>query len=138
MSGIFEYTQDWKGNITFPCLGLKFRVLTPKDFYTIEYEELGSIGICRLLCSNKRLYDRLPYYTFSTKIFPILFEEILKERIYSVQAWLTIAYYLQGKKWGIDLDWLEKQPIDKIHMMTDIVIESKQPQDGIDMLAGEN
>ncbi|MGL6343746.1 MAG: hypothetical protein ACRC80_31960 [Waterburya sp.] len=80
----------------------------------------------------------MPYFLFSTKLFPILFEELLKERIYSVQSWLTIAYYLQGKQWGVNLDWLEKQPIDKINMMTDIVIESKQPQDGIDMLAGES
>ncbi len=133
-TGDSTYSQDWQGNITFPQLGLRFRVLTPRDFYKIEYEDLDTVSICRFLCANKKVYDLIPYSFFVGKLYPILLKELLQDRVYSVQSWLTVAFYLQGRKWGVDLDWLEKQPIDKINMLIDILAESKQPQDGIDML----
>lgn len=127
------FDQDWQGNIHFLELGLKFRVLTPKDFYQIEYFELNPCDILGLLCDNQDVYNSLPLRIYF-KLYTILERELLYGRIYGVKDWLDSAFYLLGKKWDSNLDWLESQPIDKVIVMIEILNKSQSLADGIDML----
>lgn len=47
-------------------------------------------------------------------------KELLEGKIYTVEDWLKISFYLQKERWSKDLDWLESQPITKILTMIEI------------------
>lgn len=136
MESLLSYKSDWQGNITFSELGLKFRSLRPADLYKIEFDDLNLLDICRYLCLNKKIFDSIPYSVFTRLLFPILEEELITGRIYKVKDWLRISYQLLNKNWGSNLDWLEKQPMDKINVMIEVVLDSRETDDGIDMLEG--
>jgi len=46
---------------------------------------------------------------------------ILEQNILTVENWLEIAYHLCKQRWDQSIDWLETQPMSKIHTMIDIV-----------------
>ena len=56
-------------------------------------------------------------------------EELLTEKIFSVESWLQTAFYLCKRQWNSSVDWLEEQPMSKILAMTDIVKSDAEKQE---------
>lgn len=48
-------------------------------------------------------------------------ENILDKNILTVENWLEVGYHLCKQRWDSSLDWLETQPMSKIHTMIEIV-----------------
>jgi hypothetical protein len=46
---------------------------------------------------------------------------LLEQNVLTVENWLEIAYHLCKQRWDQSIDWLETQPMSKIHTMIDIV-----------------
>jgi hypothetical protein len=130
-------SSDYIGNHTFIIQGhkIRFRVITPKDFYSIEHEDMSLLEICFLLCKDRRTLGLLPLRIFTQSVLPVLETELINGRLLQVRQWLEIAFQLQKRQWSNQLDWLEKQPIDKILVFADVMSDdARQGVDFVDML----
>jgi hypothetical protein len=104
-----------------------FRDITPKDFYFIqiqrnedpEDEHLAVKILSRLVLDE----EALDLFTLdeTQKLFDWALENLLAEKIMSLEHWLTTAYHLCKQRWDQSVDWLESQPVPKILLMIDIV-----------------
>jgi hypothetical protein len=47
-------------------------------------------------------------------------ENVLKDNIFLVEDWLELSFHLCKQRWDSSMDWLETQPMSKIHHMSDI------------------
>ena len=55
------------------------------------------------------------------KLFEWALENLLSEKIMTLEHWLTTAYHLCKQRWDQSVDWLESQPVPKVLLMIDIV-----------------
>jgi hypothetical protein len=46
---------------------------------------------------------------------------LLEQNVLTVENWLEVAYHLCKQRWDQSIDWLETQPMSKIHTMIDII-----------------
>jgi hypothetical protein len=56
-------------------------------------------------------------------------ETLLEKNIFSVENWLEVAYHLCKQRWDSSVDWLETQPMSKIHAMIDVVKKHSEEQE---------
>jgi len=56
-------------------------------------------------------------------------DNLLEKNIFTVENWLETAYGLCKQRWDQSVDWLETQPISKIHTMIEIVTKSVEEQE---------
>jgi len=104
---------------------IHFREIRPKDFYfaqVLRNKEENPLKLIERLVFN--LDDLLDLPVTPTKrIFDWVSEELLNEKIMTVENWLRAAYHMSKQRWGESLDWLESQPISKVLLMVDIIKE---------------
>lgn len=48
-------------------------------------------------------------------------ENLLNEKLLTVENWMEISFHLCKQRWGPEMDWLEVQPMSKVLMMVDIL-----------------
>jgi len=63
------------------------------------------------------------------KVFSWISEEILKEKVLTVENWLEVSFHLCKQRWDSSVDWLESQPMSKILAMINIVEEFAERQE---------
>lgn len=108
-----------------------FRELCPKDFYLAQIlrDKEGSI----LLLLDRLTLEDSALDHFSTKqarkLLDWVVEELLSEKIMTVENWLESSYHLCKQRWDSSVDWLETQPISKILTMISIVNKHVEQQE---------
>ena len=108
-----------------------FRELCPKDFYLAQIlrDKEGSI----LLLLDRLTLEDSALDNFSTKqarkLLNWVAEELLSEKIMTVENWLEASYHLCKQRWDSSVDWLETQPISKILTMISIVNKHVEQQE---------
>lgn len=63
------------------------------------------------------------------KIFKWVGEEIINEKVLTVENWLEVSFHLCKQRWDNTVDWLEKQPMSKIFTMISIVEDFAEKQE---------
>jgi hypothetical protein len=110
---------------------LHFREITPKDFYLgqILRQQKRSFMelVTRLMLSDDELLDRIPAKRFTTVVKWIT-ENLLEERLFTVENWLKTAFHLCKERWDSSIDWLESQPISKILVMISVMNDFHERQ----------
>ena len=110
---------------------MHFRELCPKDFYLAQIlrDKEGSI----LLLLDRLTLEDSALDNFSTKqarkLLNWVVEELLSEKIMTVENWLESSYHLCKQRWDSSIDWLETQPISKILTMISIVNKHVEQQE---------
>ena len=104
-----------------------FRDITPKDFYFVQILRnedpddnfLASKILSRLVLDEEALEN----FTISEtrNLFSWAMENLLSEKIMTLENWLTTAFHLCKQRWDSSIDWLESQPVPKVLLMIDIV-----------------
>jgi hypothetical protein len=54
-------------------------------------------------------------------VFNWAMENILSEKIMTVEQWMETAFHLCKQRWDSSMDWLEQQPVPKILLMIEII-----------------
>lgn len=80
------------------------------------------------LIQNK---DDLVYFSLpqTEKIFKWIGEEVINEKILTVENWLEVSFHLCKQRWDSTVDWLETQPMSKILTMINIVENFAEKQE---------
>ncbi len=110
---------------------LHFREITPKDFYLgqILRQQKRSFMelVIRLMLSDEDLLDRITAKRFGT-VVKWISENLLEERLFTVENWLKTAFHLCKERWDSSIDWLESQPISKILVMISVMNDFHEKQ----------
>jgi hypothetical protein len=110
---------------------LHFREITPKDFYLgqILRQQKRSFMelVIRLMLSDDDLLDQIPAKRFGT-VVKWISENLLEERLFTVENWLKTAFHLCKERWDSSIDWLESQPISKILVMISVMNDFHEKQ----------
>jgi hypothetical protein len=110
---------------------LHFREITPKDFYLgqILRQQKRSFMelVTRLMLSDEELLDQVPAKRFNT-VVKWISENLLEERLFTVENWLKTAFHLCKERWDSSIDWLESQPISKVLVMISVMNEFHEKQ----------
>jgi hypothetical protein len=110
---------------------LHFREVTPKDFYLgqILRQQKRSFMelVIRLMLSDEDLLDQIPAKRFGT-VVKWISENLLEERLFTVENWLKTAFHLCKERWDSSIDWLESQPISKILVMISVMNDFHERQ----------
>jgi hypothetical protein len=102
---------------------LHFREICPKDFYyaqILRSKEENSLELLLRLLLNHEQLDMLTA-SQTRKVLEWASEELLEEKILTVESWLETSFHLCKQRWDQSVDWLENQPISKIFTMIEIV-----------------
>jgi hypothetical protein len=112
-------------------LVLHFREITPKDFYLgqILRQQKRSFMelVVRLLLSPEECLDQIPARKFSTVVKWVT-ENLLEERLFTVENWLKTAFHLCKERWDSSIDWMESQPISKVLTMISVTNDFHEKQ----------
>ncbi len=111
-------------------VSIHVREVCPKDFYfaqTLRNKESGLIPLVSRLVQNP---DDLVYFSLpqTEKIFKWVGEELINEKILTVENWLEVSFHLCKQRWDSTVDWLEKQPMSKILQMISILEDFAEKQ----------
>jgi len=101
-----------------------FRELTPKDFYMAQVlrqkENSNYVRLVLRLLLNDEILDETPARSLRGALKWVT-ENLLNEKILTVENWMEISFHLCKQRWDSSMDWLETQPMSKILMMIDIL-----------------
>jgi hypothetical protein len=64
-------------------------------------------------------------------------ENLLSQKIMTVEAWMQTAFHLCKQRWDASVDWLEAQPVPKILLMIEIVNQHVKAQEAEMKKAGK-
>lgn len=98
------------------------RELTPKDFYLAQIlrnEEKSLLPLAVKLIKNPESLEKLSSAKFR-KVIDWISEHIFTGNIFSVENWMEVSFHLCKQRWDQSIDWLETQPMSKIHLMLQI------------------
>jgi hypothetical protein len=106
---------------------VRFRDLTPKDFYFIQVlqnEKLSDSDVAiamvtRVLLEEEPL-ERLSVFE-TRKAFEWVAENVLASRVMTVESWLQTAFHLCKQRWDASIEWMETLPVPKILLMIEIL-----------------
>lgn len=124
---------DFKYELTLPSkTKIKIREICPKDFYQIQIwrnsEDMEDsdfifnlLAMVMIFPTNKKTtLGNLSIKDWNSLTLWVT-KNIVTEKIFTVEDWLTQAFYLLRERWNDSLDWLEKQPITKILFMLEVL-----------------
>jgi hypothetical protein len=99
------------------------REIRPKDFYfaqIVRQKEGSAVEILDRLLLNHEVLDHstIPQ---AKAVFDWAAKHLLENNVFTVENWMEVSYHLCKQRWDASMDWLEMQPISKIHTMLDIV-----------------
>jgi hypothetical protein len=100
-----------------------FREVTPKDFYfaqVLRASDRSLLELVERLLLNEEVLDYATY-TQTSAVLRWVADNILTEKILTVENWLEVAYHLCKQRWDSSIEWLESQPMSKITAMISIV-----------------
>jgi hypothetical protein len=83
--------------------------------------------VIRLMLSDDDLLDQIPAKRFGT-VVKWISENLLEERLFTVENWLKTAFHLCKERWDSSIDWLESQPISKILVMISVMNDFHERQ----------
>ncbi len=63
------------------------------------------------------------------KLLDWVVNELLVEKIMTVENWMEASYHLCKQRWDSSIDWLEVQPISKVLTMISIVNKHAEQQE---------
>ncbi len=63
------------------------------------------------------------------KAFEWAMENVLKEKIMTVEGWLQTAFHLCKQRWDSSIEWMETLPVPKILLMIEIVNQHNKAQE---------
>ena len=120
-----------------------FRDLTPKDFYFIQVlqnegasdMQMAIEVVTRVLLDEESLEQLTIFET--QKAFEWAMENVLKERIMSVENWLQTAFHLCKQRWDSSIEWMETLPVPKILLMIEILNQHVKAQEAEMKKAGK-
>lgn len=109
---------------------LHFREICPKDFYFAQLLRNKDESMLPLLLRTLKNPEELDNWTMSQAQSAIEWasEELLTEKVFSVEDWLTTAFHLCKQRWGPEMDWLETQPMSKVLTMVSILEDFAKAQ----------
>lgn len=119
-----EDVEDFTYLVTIPGVPpFHFREITPKDFYFAQILRSSDRSLLELVERILLNEDVLDYATYvqTSAVLRWVSENILTEKILTVENWLEVAYHLCKQRWDSSVDWLESQPMSKINAMISIV-----------------
>lgn len=87
-----------------------------------------AVSILSRLILNPEILD-LFTISQSQRVFEWALENLLTEKIMTVEDWLSTAYHLCKQRWDSSIEWLETQPVPKVLLMVDIVNRHAKEQE---------
>lgn len=110
---------------------LHIREICPKDFYLAQILRNNESGLAPLMFRLLLNPESLDLLTISQtrKIFTWASDQLINEKIMSIENWLEISFHLCKQRWDSSVDWLENQPMSKITAMIDVVEKFAQKQE---------
>jgi hypothetical protein len=102
---------------------IHFRELRPRDYYyaqVLREKKESQISLISRLILNPEALDNYSIFQ-ARKIFIWAAENLMEEKIMTVENWLTVSFHLCKQRWDSSVDWLETQPVSKILTMIRIV-----------------
>lgn len=119
-----EDVEDFTYLVTIPGVPqFHFREVTPKDFYfaqVLRASDRSLLELVERLLLNEEVLDYATYAQTSA-VLRWVADNILSEKILTVENWLEVAYHLCKQRWDSSIEWLESQPMSKITAMISIV-----------------
>jgi hypothetical protein len=109
--------------VTVDDITFHLREIRPKDFYfaqIVRQKEGSGIEILSRLLLNDEVLDEATLHQ-TKNVFNWASEHLLENNVFSVENWLEVSYHMCKQRWDSSIDWLELQPISKIHTMLDII-----------------
>lgn len=112
-----------------------FRDIIPKDFYFIQILKNSEVSnndlsiqiLSRLLLDESSL-DSLSI-SETRKTFEWALENLLSEKIMTIESWLQTAFHLCKQRWDSSIEWLETLPVPKLLLMIEILNQFAKDQD---------
>lgn len=112
-----------------------FRDVIPKDFYFIQILKNSEVSnndlsiqiLSRLLLDESSL-DSLSI-SETRKTFEWALENLLSEKIMTIESWLQTAFHLCKQRWDSSIEWLETLPVPKLLLMIEILNQFAKDQD---------
>ena len=117
------------------CEPIHIRELIPKDFYIVQILQNTETDLSKTVSHlmSRLILNPAATSTLSVRQTQVLYdwasENLLTERIMSVEQWLETAFHLCKQRWDSSIDWLETQPVPKILLMIDIVNKHVKEQE---------
>lgn len=65
------------------------------------------------------------------KLFSWISQELVDEKILTVENWMEISFHLCKQRWDSSMDWLEVQPMSKVLTMISIVEDFAKKQNNL-------
>ena len=120
-----EDLEDFTYLITVKGWGpFHFREVTPKDFYFAQVlrakENPNFTPLVLRLLLNDEVLDFAPATALRAAL-KWVGENLLAEKLLTVENWMEISFHLCKQRWDSSMDWLETQPMSKVMMMIDIL-----------------
>jgi hypothetical protein len=80
------------------------------------------------LILNPEILEVTPAYVFRALTNWVM-DNIFSDSILTVENWLEVSFHLCKQRWDSSVDWLENQPMSKIHLMMNIVKKYGEQQE---------
>lgn len=80
------------------------------------------------LIRNPEILDEIPARIMS-HFLKWIAENVLEEKVLTVENWLDIGFHLCKQRWDQSMDWLEQQPMSKVLTMIEIVKKHAEDQE---------
>ena len=107
------------------------REICPKDFYlaqVVRQQERSVFEIIQRLILNDEVLETASIREARAMINWAV-ETLVDKNVLTVENWLQVAYNLCKQRWDSSIDWLETQPMSKIHTMIQIVQQHVEDQE---------
>jgi hypothetical protein len=112
-----------------------FRDIIPKDFYFIQILKNAEVSDTDLSMEilSRLLLDESSLESLSIsetrKTFEWALENLLSEKIMTIESWLQTAFHLCKQRWDSSIEWLETLPVPKVLLMVDILNQHAKDQE---------
>jgi hypothetical protein len=108
------------------------REICPKDFYYAQIlrqrkESYFPLAL-RLFLNPDEVLD-LTTISQTRVVLKWVSETLLDQNVFAVENWLEVSYHLCKQRWDSSHDWLETQPMSKVHAMIEVVKNHAEQQE---------
>lgn len=117
--------------MTCDSIVFHLRELRPRDFYfaqILRQQERTVFELARRLILNEEVFDKATLKQ-TRAVLDWAIQNLLENNIFTVENWLELAYALCRQRWDQSVDWMEMQPMSKIHTMIEVVKKSVEEQE---------